>query len=191
MLEGKLTNLRSIEQTDQDRFFEWVNDGEVTQHLSSVRYPMSRADEQRWLDDSPRNGFFGGVRFAIETKAGEHIGSVNLHRTHVEDRKAGLGVMIGAKSHWSQGFGTDAVITLLRFAFDEMNLHRVWLQVFDDNERAIVCYRRCGFQTEVRLRQEIYRAGKYCDILTMGVLRDEFEALHGASAKTTAGAEAS
>ena len=187
MLEGKLVTLRSLEQTDLDRSLTWANDAEVTQYLTSLRYPVSRADEERWLDDAPRNGLAGGVRLAIDTKGGEHIGSINLHRAHPEDSKAGLGIMIGDKSHWSQGYGTDAIVTLLRFAFHEMNLHRVWLQVLEDNERAITCYRQCGFQEEVRLRQEVFRVGHYWDVLTMGILRNEFEALHGAPA--TAGAE--
>ena len=179
MLEGKLVRLRAQETTDVERAYAWVNDGEVTRFLN-IRYPMSYADEERWLNAAPTNQF-DGVRMAIETKDGVHIGNINLHQVRPEDRKAGLGIMIGDKAYWSNGYGRDAIVTLLRFAFEEMNLHRVWLHVFEFNERAQACYRKCGFQEEGRLRQHYYGEGRYWDSIVMGILRDEFDALHGAS----------
>ena len=173
MLEGTLVRLRAREPEDLEDAYKWVNDREVTLWLTSLRYPVSRKDEQKWIDEVPTNSF-GDVRLAIETKDGKHIGGINLHRVNPEDRKAGLGIMIGEKDHWSNGYGTDAVKTLLAFAFDEMNLHRVWLHVFADHERAISCYQKCGFREEGRLRQEVYQAGRYYDVVLMGVLENEF-----------------
>lgn len=177
MLEGKLVRLRAMEPDDLEDALRWVNDREVTFWLTSLRYPMSRKDEKAWIDDAPTNSFAEGVQLAIETKDGNHIGSINLHGTNSEDRKAGLGIMIGEKDHWSNGYGTDAMLTLLKLAFDEMNLHRVWLHVFPDNERAIACYLKCGFREEGRLRQEVFQGGRYYDVIVMGVLKDEFAAL--------------
>ncbi len=173
MLEGTLVRLRAMEPEDLEATYKWVNDGEVTLWLTSLRYPVSRKAEQQWIDDGPANSF-GGVRLAIETNDGKHIGGINLHRVNPEDRMAGLGIMIGEKDHWSNGYGTDAIKTLLSFAFDEMNLHRVWLHVFADNERAIGCYQKCGFREEGRLRQEVYQDGRYYDVVVMGVLGTEF-----------------
>ena len=104
---------------------------------------------------------------------------MDLHRVHAEDRKAGLGIMIGEKDYWSNGYGGDAIVTLLRFAFHEMNLNRVWLHVFEFNERARASYKKCGFREEGRLRQHYYAEGRYWDVFVMAILRDEFEALHG------------
>ncbi len=173
MLEGTLVRLRAMEPEDLEAAHKWVNDREVTLWLTSLRYPVSRKTEKQWIDDGPVNSF-DGVRLAIETKDGKHIGGINLHRVNPEDRKAGLGIMIGEKDHWSNGYGTDAMKTLLAFAFDEMNLHRVWLHVFADNERAIACYQKCGFREEGRLRQEVYQDGRYYDVVLMGVLEAEF-----------------
>lgn len=177
MLEGKMVRLRALEPADLERCYRWVNDGEVTHYLS-LRYPLSMADEERWLREGPANGF-AGVRLAIETRDGVHIGNMGLHQPNAEDRKAALGIMIGEKDYWSNGYGTDAIVTLLRFAFREMNLNRVWLHVFEFNERAIACYKKCGFQEEGRLRQHRYSEGRYWDVLVMAILREEFEALWG------------
>ena len=181
MLEGTLVWLRAMEPEDLEDAYNWVNDRDVTLWLTSLRYPVSRKAEQQWIDDASANSF-GGVRLAIDSKDGKHIGGINLHRVNPEDRKAGLGIMIGEKDHWSNGYGTDAIKTLLSFAFDEMNLHRVWLHVFADNARALKCYQKCGFREEGRLRQEVYQDGRYYDVVVMGVLETEFaEVRKGAS----------
>ena len=98
-----------------------------------------------------------------------------------EQRKARLGMLIGEKAYWSKGYGTDAMLTFLRFAFDEMNFHRIDLGVDAENVRAIALYRKCGFVEEVRMRQVRFMRGAYGDGLVLGILRDEFYALHGAS----------
>jgi RimJ/RimL family protein N-acetyltransferase len=87
--------------------------------------------------------------------------------------------MIGNKNYWSNGYGCDAIVTLLRFGFHEMGLNKVWLHVYEFNERARACYKKCGFVVEGTLRENAYREGKYIDTITMGILRSEFDALHG------------
>jgi RimJ/RimL family protein N-acetyltransferase len=181
MLEGKIVNLRPIEPGDAERRYRWFNDGEVTATLFSLRYPFSMAYEERFLSERPANDFANGLRLAIETKEGRHIGNINLFDARAEDRKAELGITIGEKDCWSQGYGADAVVTVVRFAFEEMSLLRVWLTTFEFNERAIACYRKAGFHEEARLRQDAFRHGRYWDVLEMGILRDEFEALHSAA----------
>jgi RimJ/RimL family protein N-acetyltransferase len=86
--------------------------------------------------------------------------------------------MIGDKTAWNHGYGTDAIVTLLHFAFDEINLHRVGLNVLEGNDRAIASYHKCGFVEEGRLRQAWYAAGRYHDVILMSVLEDEFRPLH-------------
>lgn len=182
MIEGKLIKLRAQETTDVDRLFAWINDRELTRFLG-MRYQVSHAAEEAWVRDRASKAIaFGDVHFAIETKEGVHIGGISFHQTSPENRRARLGVMIGDKSYWSKGYGTDAMLTFLRFAFDEMNLHRVDLTVAAENGRAIACYRKCGFLEEVRQRRARYGRGRYGDQLIMGMLRDEFYALWGAGA---------
>jgi len=178
MLEGKLVRLRAIEPGDVEAEYRWMNDREVIRFLQ-VRYPMSHADEEGFVERVSSNDYAKGVMLAIETKDGVHIGNVGLHDPHPEHRAATLGIGIGEKEYWANGYGTDAIVTLLRFGFEEMNLNRVSLHVFEFNERAVACYKKCGFQMEGRLRQQYYGEGRYWDVFVMGILRDEFEALHG------------
>jgi RimJ/RimL family protein N-acetyltransferase len=181
MLEGKLVRLRPMEPEDVDRYYEWINDEEVKEFLSS-RYYFSRAAEAEWLKEhvsSPLS--FTNLSFAMDTLDGRHIGSIGLGDASPHHRRAELGIAIGDKEFWSRGYGTDAICTLLRFAFDEINLHRVHLKVDERNMRAIACYRKCGFVEEGHLRDDRYARGSYHDSLIMGILDREFRDLHGAA----------
>ena len=178
MLTGKLTRLRALDPADLDRYVSWLNDPEVTQYLGGVLPLISRLAESDWLERHARKEpAFGDVTLAIETLEGRHIGSVALHDPQPRDRHCSLGIMIGDKDCWNRGFGTDAIQTLLRLAFDEMNLNRVWLTVDEENARGVACYRKCGFVEEARLRQDRFSGGRYHDTLVMGVLASEFRAL--------------
>ena len=173
MLEGTLVNLRAPEMDDLDRNTGWINDREVTRYLS-MRYEIARAAEEAWLRDlCSKPTAYDRVFFAVETKDGRHIGNTNLFNAQPEERKCELGIMIGDKSCWSKGHGTDALRVLLRFAFDEMNMNRVQLHVFAFNERAQVAYRKAGFVEEGRRREAIYTEGAYHDTIVMSALRDE------------------
>jgi RimJ/RimL family protein N-acetyltransferase len=176
MLEGKLVRLRAVEPEDEPRDYTWVNDCEVTQFLS-IRYPLSHADEERFVNDRPANDFSNVVLAIVTKDTATHIGNTGLHRGNPEDSKAELGIMIGDKDHWSRGYGQDAIETLLRFGFHEMNLHRIYLRVFDFNERAQACYRKCGFVEEGCLRDDRYQDGCYHDTVMMGILREEYDAM--------------
>jgi RimJ/RimL family protein N-acetyltransferase len=180
MLEGKLVRLRALEPTDAERAYHWINDREVTQFLMA-RYPWSLVAEKQFLEEAAKQNTYEEGRFAIDTRDGTHIGMCGLHRGRPEDRKTTLGIMIGDKSYWSKGHGTDAILTLLRYAFQQLNMNRVDLHVFEFNDRAIACYKKCGFVEEGRLREEYFQDGRYWDLVAMGVLRREFEALHGAA----------
>jgi RimJ/RimL family protein N-acetyltransferase len=174
-LEGRLVRLRAVEPEDAERAYEWINDYDVYRNLMA-RYPFSMEAERQWTQEAAsKQNSFEECRFAITTKDGTHIGFTGLHRGNPENRHVELGIMIGDKSFWSSGYGTDTVRTLLRFAFEQMNLNKVSLGVFEFNERAIACYRKCGFVEEGRLREEYYQDGRYWDVIRMSILRREYE----------------
>jgi RimJ/RimL family protein N-acetyltransferase len=174
VIEGKLVNLRAREMSDVERMTRWINDREVTRFMGGG-YPWSTEAEEAFVRGQASVPMtFGDLRFAIETKDGVHMGGCGLHRASPENRNAELGIMIGEKAYWSKGFGSDAVATLVRFAFEEMNLNRVELHVYDFNERGQAAYRKCGFVEEGRMRDAHFTEGAYCDVVVMGVLRDEW-----------------
>jgi RimJ/RimL family protein N-acetyltransferase len=176
VIEGTLVNLRAQEMADLERNHRWLNDREVMRFLGG-RYQYSLLAEENWMRERTGRPIAWGpnIGFAIETKDGRHIGNTGLHDASAEDRSADLGIMIGEKECWGRGYGTDALRTLVRFGFDEMNLNRIALDVYDFNERAIASYLKCGFVEEARRRQDIYREGRYVDVVMMSLLREDWE----------------
>ena len=173
MIRGEKVILRALEATDAERCHAWINDPEVIQFLH-MRYPVSLLAEEGWV--SRERDPLKELSLAVETTEGVHIGNCGLSGAGSVERAATLGIVIGDKQYWGQGYGTDTVLTLCGFGFNEMNLHRISLHVYESNPRAIACYEKCGFQREARLRQAFFRKGAYHDILVMGILEDEFRA---------------
>jgi len=172
MIRGQKVSLRAIEEEDLEDCWRWINEPEVVRNLM-LRYPVSRLAERDFIERATKPGPNDKV-FAIDTLEGLYIGNCGLHGISWEDRRAIFGIFIGECAQWDKGYGTDATRTLVRYGFEEMNLKRIGLQVFADNERAIRCYEKVGFVREGVLRQYRYRGGAYMDTVVMSVLREEY-----------------
>ena len=170
--EGRLIRLRAYEPEDESKLYEWYNDPEVTRHLM-LRYPLSHATERDFIEQMKQPGH-NNAHFAVVRKEnGELIGGTGLAVPHPEIREGVLGISIGNKSFWDQGYGTDTMRTLCRFGFEMMNLHRIELEVYAENERARKVYERVGFRVEGTRRDAIFKYGRYQDIVVMGLLEGE------------------
>jgi RimJ/RimL family protein N-acetyltransferase len=174
MLPGERVRLRAPERDDLPTFVRWFNDPEV-RHFLAAYLPMSMAQEERWFEErlNAKDEFFFVVE-ALVDDAFTPIGTITLVGVDWKNRISKFGTMIGEKDYWGQGLGTEATRVLLRFAFGELNLHRVELEVYDFNARAIRSYEKAGFRREGTKRQALFRAGRYRDVHVMGILREEF-----------------
>ncbi|MCD6291271.1 MAG: GNAT family N-acetyltransferase [Anaerolineae bacterium] len=170
MIQGEKVRLRAIEREDLPRYVRWLNDPEVMRYFGIYR-PSNLEDEEAWYasqraDDSSMN-------FAIETlEDSQHVGGCGFSHIDWRNRSAECGILIGERSRWGQGLGTDAMRTLVRYGFQQLNLHRIYLRVFEENQRAIHIYEKAGFQIEGRWRDAEFRHGRYHDIIWMSILSD-------------------
>jgi RimJ/RimL family protein N-acetyltransferase len=175
MIYAERIRLRGVEKTDLPFFVEWLNDPEVTDGLGMF-LPLSSTDEEKWFEG------IGGREpaekpFVIEARHGEAwrvLGTCSLFGIEWSNRVAEVGLFIGDKSVWNQGYGSEVMHTLLKHGFETLNLNRIWLRVHADNPRAIRSYEKVGFKHEGRYRQGVYKKGKYIDVLLMSVLREEW-----------------
>lgn len=178
-LIGSRIRLRAADKTDIDGFLTWVNDPEVTENLMLV-WPMSRIEEERWYENMLERPTSEHV-LVIDIKNREHpgewraIGTCQFIQFDWRNRSAELGIMIGEKSCWNQGYGTETMQLLLEHGFNTLNLHRIWLQVYAKNTRGIRAYEKAGFIHEGKFRQAHYQHGRYYDVHLMSVLKDEWQ----------------
>lgn len=103
------------------------------------------------------------------------IGFVALHSIEWNNGAAMLAIGIGEPAYRGKGYGSDALRLILRYAFGELNLHRVGLDVTSSNTRAIRAYQRAGFQQEGTMRDAVLRDGSRHDRILMGILRHEWQ----------------
>lgn len=113
--------------------------------------------------------------FAIEAD-GKFIGRCGLHDFDATHHTCTLGITIGDREYQGRGYGREAIGLLLDYAFRLRNVQKVWLTTGGNNERAIRCYRACGFVEEGRLRRHEWSGGEYLDLVYMGILREEWAA---------------
>lgn len=178
MLQGLKTSIRSVEEDDIDIVYQWYNDQEINL-WSSGAWPINTllSKDQiavKFLDGAP-----DVYRYSILEENSRLIGTIGFKELNIPSRSASLYIVIGDKSYWGKGYGTDALIVFVRFLFTQWNLHRITLDTWDENIRAIRAYEKVGFIIEGRQREARYVYGSYHDSILMGLLRSEFLALHG------------
>ena len=169
-LEGTLVRLRATEEADLPRIHDLFNDPDVLLFLQSVIFPEPLAGTRSWWERTRTSE--DDISFVIETLSGELVGDCGLHGINAASRTATLGVWIG-KPYWDHGYGTDAVRTLCRFGFREMNLQRIELHVHETNPRGLRAYRKVGFTEEGRLRRAHFSGDGPVDSIVMGLLAEE------------------
>jgi RimJ/RimL family protein N-acetyltransferase len=167
--------LRAAEREDLPLFVLWLNDPEVRQGLE-MYLPFSLTEEERWYErmlDRPAAEHVLVID-AKDQDAWKSIGTCGFHNMDWRARSAEVGISIGEKSCWNQGYGTDVMRLMLQHGFDTLNLNRIFLRVYSNNQRAIRCYEKAGFVQEGCMRQAHYQDGNYLDILLMSVLHSEW-----------------
>lgn len=176
MLVGNRVCLRAIEREDLERFVRYFADSEVRAHLDMV-LGLGSAQESMWFEQQLRLPPLEQP-FAVDLVQGTErprlIGGAGLRGFDWRNRSAELGLVIGEKTMWGQGLGTEITRLLLRHAFFSLNLHRVWLRVFSDHPRAQKVYEKVGFVLEGRQREGDFRNGRYRDVLVYSLLAREW-----------------
>jgi RimJ/RimL family protein N-acetyltransferase len=177
ILTGELVRLSAVDSEELGKAYAvWGRDSEfkrlmdISTRLYSAKSTMDFF--KKMTDDaSPENHYFA-IRALEDNRL---LGDINIEVVNGwMGRNAFLGICIGERNDWSKGYGTDAMKIMLRFAFTEINLHCVTLNVFEYNPRAIRSYEKAGFIREGRLRGRLLKDGKRWDMLYMGVLREEW-----------------
>jgi len=171
-LIGDRIYLRALEPEDAPALKQFISDPEVTRTLMAYR-PYTIAQELEFIERATKQD--NDIVLGIATKSEDKlIGTTGLHRIDWRDRRTEFGILIGAKDEWNKGYGTDATRTIVRYAFETLNLNRVGLRVYEHNPRAMRAYEKAGFRKEGVLRQEAFREGRYWDTIIMGVLRNDW-----------------
>ena len=176
MIIGERVRLRAIEKEDLSAFVRWINDPEVRRNLKIIQ-PLSLGQEEKWYTDI-LSGPVEKHPLCIEVKQGENwvfVGNLGFLHINQHDRSAEVGILIGEKQFWNQGYGAEAMRLIVGHGFENLNLNRIYLHVYETNPRGKRSYEKVGFFVDGRLRQARFLEGKYVDVFIMSILKSEWE----------------
>jgi RimJ/RimL family protein N-acetyltransferase len=170
--------LRLLEEDDltTDHVMAMLNDPEVNQFLARS-LPVSKSDERNWISsvNSSQSEVVYGI-FVNENEKEILIGTCGIHKIDWISRKAEAGIAIFHKKYWEQRIGTSVVRDMLDFAFNTLNLERIYTSALSFNVRSIAMQKRIGFKEEGIRRNSFYKNGEMHDEIMLGLLREEYYA---------------
>lgn len=174
ILYAERIRLRAPEREDIPLFLKWVNDPDVCEFLEQTSV-YNTVQEEAWFERvsaGPR----AELPLVIEVRQDDEwvpIGNLGFADIHPVNLSAEIGIMIGEKQFWDKGYGTEAMRRMCRHGFEELNLNRIFLRVFEGNERGKAAYRKVGFVYEGTMRQARYHLGRYWDVDFMSIIRSD------------------
>jgi len=158
-----------------DLFTAWLNDPQVAIHLNAFHRVFTVEYERNWLEKyaaRPENEYHFAI---VDGETEQPIGVCGLTLLDTANRTAQFGIFIGDRYFWRRGYGYEATMLLLDFAFHVINLNSVWLSVYEYNGNAISLYEKCGFQKTGRRREARILGDKKFDSILMDILASEFK----------------
>lgn len=178
MLEGLLVDLVPYSKKFRDLEHIWRNNDSSFWSSGGERYFMSRAAIERqaaeWAEDAEQLGPARFIMFGVQTKDGTPIGFFAINWLVLHSRLAMLGARIGDPNYWGGGYGTDALLLLIEYAFDWLDIRKVWLGTTRANARVMRQMEKVGFALEGVSRRESLQDGVWHDGLLYGMLREEW-----------------
>ncbi len=170
--EGEKVRVREKRVKDIQNEYSWRVDPELSRLDATKPMTMSYEDFFRYSKEEMQFPNYRSKRLAVETLEGVHIGNIMYYDLNMQNRQAEVGIMIGDKDYWSNGYGTDTVNTLLRHLFTILELDRIYLHTLSWNYRAQASFAKSGF----KLVRNVKRGGQ--DFILMEVLRSNWEEPH-------------
>ncbi len=169
-IEGERIYLREITLQDADNreYCRWMNDKQVTQYTES-RFQRNTAKTLRSFISQMSND--DNVFFAIISKDNnKHIGNIKIGPINKIHNFAYVGLIIGDKSYWNKGYGTEVIRLVVDYAFAELCIHKLIAGVYSNNVGSLRAFTKSGFATEGIIKKKYLFDGEFMDEIIFGII---------------------
>jgi RimJ/RimL family protein N-acetyltransferase len=175
MIRGERIYLSALDTANAEIALGWFGDPEVREWLLTGHIPMTLANEHAFYArmEASDSDYVFEIHLAENDR---YIGNCGINGVKLPERNGEIGIVIGAKDCWNQGYGRDALLTLMRFGFETLGLHRLAIKAVADNERSAHLYPALGFTEVGREREAQYLHGRFWDEIVWDMLEDEWRA---------------
>jgi RimJ/RimL family protein N-acetyltransferase len=150
---GKQVFLRLLKPSDgTDRYASWLNDPVVNQYLECRFHRFQAVELKRYIRETNRDGrhFLFGIFLKSD---GSHVGNIKIGDVDPYHRVANLGLVVGERSAWGRGIGTEAVVLATRYAFRELKLVSVYAGIYENNIGSLKAFLKAGWTEAGRLKR--------------------------------------
>lgn len=171
-IKGRRLYLRPIFRDDIQLFLRWTNDPDLRCLYLNRKTPIDESEGCGWVTEIHKRG--DNVTLVICLNDERPIGLIALERLDWTNRVASTALVIGEKDLWGKGYGSEAKLLLLHYAFDTLNLRKIYATVYDFNERSKAYNKKCGYKVEGVQKQAIFQDGRYHDRILLAVFREDW-----------------
>jgi RimJ/RimL family protein N-acetyltransferase len=174
MLQSDKVTLRAIERSDLATIAKWRSVPSAYEYFFEY-LPIPLAQQEKWYEQQLINR--DEINFAVDDNSGL-IGTASIYQIDRRNRRAEWGrIVIGDENKRGQGIGKEILGLLIEYAFDHLNMHKLYCEVAAQNVSAIEVYKKLGFQQDGLLRDHVFKGGVYIDVLVMSLLEDTYRTM--------------
>lgn len=167
-------HLRSLEEKDVEGMLEWMNDPDIQRCFRFSAQEKTRKEVLDFIKGAeirPTDG--KNIHYAIADDNNEYLGTISLKNVDLQSRNAEYAISL-RRCAQGKGIATWATKEILKKAFEEFQLQRVYLNVLSDNEKAIRLYEKCGFIYEGAFRRHLFLRGEFKTLMWYSILNNEY-----------------
>ena len=173
---GLKVTLRAIEETDLPLLHKWANDPKTQDIIGNIHFPSSMEYQKKWFDGLLNDKL--NQRFAIDTPECGLIGISSIINIDWRNNHAWHGIVLGDVDIRGKGYGIDAVMATMRYAFEELHLERLDGSIIEYNTVSYSFYcNKLGWVEEGIRKNYYYRKGRYWDQIVVGITKDDYKKL--------------
>lgn len=174
-IRGKIVELRPMKTEHLPIYNKWISDRR-NRRLLREDMPSSEEEQRKWFFEDPKKE---NVHFEIwYIPDNKLVGEGGLHHIHWRNRNAWLGLLIGEIDYWDKGIGSETSELMVRYGFEELNLHKIVAGIFEPNLGSQKCALKMGMKLESKFKEDIYIDGRYYDTYIYSMLDRDWFSLH-------------
>jgi len=175
LINGKRVILRAIELSDSELLREMVNSASLEQYENGFSFPVSVNAQDKWMKEHLSGDTES--RLIIELD-GDPVGYMSIVNVDWKNKSCHTGIKLFSEKNMGQGIGTDSVMAVMRFCFEQMHMNRIESCFLDFNTRSRALFvEKCRWAIEGQKRQAVFKNGQYHDLVLIGILREEYDDL--------------
>lgn len=164
--------LRRLELTDAEPMLEWMLEPSIYEKMQYDPAKQSLEGCRRYIENSWTDRV--NIHCAITNEKNEYLGTVSLKHVDMQNRNAEFAIALHPKA-MGKGISKEALRLIMRKAFEELGLNKVYLYVRRDNERAVAFYKKCNLEYEGCFREQLYVNGTYKDLCWYALRKESYE----------------